>query len=433
VRRDYISTFATEGVVIVSYLLCFRIVAIHLGSNGFGEYALARRTLALLTPLAALGLDLAVARCVAHSAGRGDDERGYVPAALILQIATMSIVCLPLIAFSDLFATIFFGGDRYRDLVAPLPLLIIGGSLQGIAYGYFRGQLQIRRANLVLLCIHGFTPLAAVLLARSVPAILTAIGIAWIVTSVAFLAATPLRPARLGDRVLELATFSVTRVPADILQLFLFALPAVLMVHVADVALAGSVAFGVAALGMVGAASSAVSMVLLPVASRMIAAESGTELRRHIGSVVRIWGSLLVAGTVTIELLANRAATIYLGPGLSSGGVELLRILMLGAVPWGIYVGLKAIVDARHVRPVNARNMLLGCLVFFVSLGPLWFALSPIAGIATAFVLALYAVGILTIREVWSIASATPTRSGADPDGRRAPSLADVTALGPRH
>jgi O-antigen/teichoic acid export membrane protein len=64
-RRDYVSTFATEGLFILSYLLVFRIVADHFGPRGFGEYALSRRTLAFLLPIGAIGLDVAIARYVA--------------------------------------------------------------------------------------------------------------------------------------------------------------------------------------------------------------------------------------------------------------------------------------------------------------------------------------------------------------------------------
>src|SRR5215472_3177978 len=104
--RDYATTFVAEIFVIVSYLLCFRIVANHMGSFGFGEYALARRALALLAPLGALGLDLAVARSVAHSLGRGEEGRGYVSAAVGIQLVTMAVVCLPLLLFRDFFAAL---------------------------------------------------------------------------------------------------------------------------------------------------------------------------------------------------------------------------------------------------------------------------------------------------------------------------------------
>src|SRR5215471_9666827 len=88
VRRDYVTTFITEVLVIASYLVAFRLVASHFGQSGFAEYALSRRTLALVIPLTAIGLDVAVARYVAYSiAHRSGRERGYPGAALLIMAA----------------------------------------------------------------------------------------------------------------------------------------------------------------------------------------------------------------------------------------------------------------------------------------------------------------------------------------------------------
>ena len=83
-RRDYVTTFVAEGLFILSYLIVFRVVADHFGPRGFGEYALARRTLAFLLPIGAIGLDIAIARYVAYAAGRPVEQRAYLPAALVL-------------------------------------------------------------------------------------------------------------------------------------------------------------------------------------------------------------------------------------------------------------------------------------------------------------------------------------------------------------
>ena len=69
-KRAYVETFATQVLVALSYLLVFRVVAHQLGTTGFGEYALSRRTLALLSPLAVLNTDVALARFVAYSRGK---------------------------------------------------------------------------------------------------------------------------------------------------------------------------------------------------------------------------------------------------------------------------------------------------------------------------------------------------------------------------
>ena len=53
-RRDYVTTFITEILVIASWLVAFRLVAIQWGASAFGEYALSRRAFSLLSPLVLL-------------------------------------------------------------------------------------------------------------------------------------------------------------------------------------------------------------------------------------------------------------------------------------------------------------------------------------------------------------------------------------------
>ncbi len=102
-RRDYVTTFITEALVVAGYLLAFKLVADHLGASGFGEYALARRTLSLLLPLGVVGLDIGITRYVSYaSAEKSPSAAGYVPAGLILMLVAVAIVSAVLLAFNGL-------------------------------------------------------------------------------------------------------------------------------------------------------------------------------------------------------------------------------------------------------------------------------------------------------------------------------------------
>ena len=82
-RLNYLTTFMAEGLVIGSYLLAFRLVALFSGPQGFGEYSLSRRTLSLLMPVAVVGVDLGVARYVSYAqADKSGKSPSYVAAGL---------------------------------------------------------------------------------------------------------------------------------------------------------------------------------------------------------------------------------------------------------------------------------------------------------------------------------------------------------------
>ncbi len=415
-KRDYLTTFFAEAVVIVSYLVTFRLVAAWFTTGGFGEYALSRRALSLLAPLAVLTLDVAIARLIAYNVERrAPTVASYVPAALGLAAVAVSVTSLALILFSGPVAALLFGSSTYASLIAPLPLLLAGTALHGIAYGELRGRFRIQRANLLLVLNQGLAPVLAVLAGSgSVPRILTVMGAAWIVVSLAFLPLRRLAGPGLRARMAELLRFGLPRIPGDLLQLALFALPAILVAHAAGVAAAGIVAFGISALRMVGSALTPISFVLLPVASRLFARGAVSELRGHVAGLLRLTAIPLLIGTIAIELLARPIIGAYLGTAFLSG-TTLLRLIMAGALPWGLYVTLKSVVDARHFQAINARNTVIAFLAF-LALTPLLSTVlaAPYPAIA-AFTVSLYLLCALTLLEVYfATRRRQPAPAGAD-------------------
>jgi O-antigen/teichoic acid export membrane protein len=410
VKRDYATTFAAEAVVITGYLLTFRIVALHLGTAGFAEYALSRRALAVLAPVGLIGVDMAMARFLALNQGNRSRENGAYPAAaLLVMVSAVTLLSGLLVAFRDPMSQLFFGSRAYSQLILPLPLLLLGSGLHGVAYGYLRGLVKIPPANVLVALNQGLVPLlAALAVGGSVMTLLVVVGIAWCIVSTAFLVRTPMVTSQIRLRVRELVGYGGRRIPGDLLQLGLFALPGILVAQSGNISEAGAVAFGVAAIGMVGSALTPIQFVLLPVAARYLSSGSIRELRRHVGSLVRLTIIILSAGTVVAELSANVVIRAYLGAGFDSA-TGVLRLIMLGALPWGIVVTLRSVIDARHYRAVNARNMgaafasfVLVAVALHVLVGPAQWT------IVVAFVVGLYTVGVLTVLEVVRITRQDP-------------------------
>jgi O-antigen/teichoic acid export membrane protein/predicted O-methyltransferase YrrM len=403
-KRDYLTTFATEVVVILSYLLAFRVVATHLGANGFAEYALSRRTLSFVSPLAIIGLDVAVARFVAYARSTGSSsEQSYAGAALTLLAVSVGAISILLLAFSGFFADLFFGSSSYVHLIVPLPLLLLGSGLHVVAYGYLRGRSQIQRANVLMGLNMAVVPLAAALLfGNSVPRILVTMGAGWTLGSAAFLLWTPFSLGAVRSRAADLAGFGLPRVPGDVVQLALFTLPGILVAHLVDVRTAGIVAFGVAALGMVGTVLTPISFVLLPAAAGFFARGWLDEVRREVLAVTRIALPALVGVIVLLEVFARPIVSAYLGPTFA-GSAEVLRVVIIGALPWGIYVTVRSVIDARHTFPVNARNMVLAFVTFLLLIGfPSMVGSTLDANeVVVAFVVSLYVLGGLTIFELY--------------------------------
>lgn len=400
-RFNYATTFLAEGLVIGSYLLAFRLIATYSGTEGFGEYSLSRRTLSLLLPLAVLGADLGVTRYVAYAEGEESAKSSrYAAASLIILAAGVGILSVVLLAATAFWGQVFFGSTNYASLIFAFPPLLAGSGLYSVAFGYLRGLNRVQAANVLMAIDMGLLPLAAILLIHgSVLWILVAMGAGWVVVSGLFLIRLPIHFDGVQERLRELTRFGVPRMPGDLVTLLLFALPGIVVAHTSDIREAGIVAFGVAAVSMIGSSLTPVSFLLLPAAARLLAAGKVRQLRTEVVEVVGITlaGTLVVV--VVLEVFAEPIVSLYLGPSFSSG-VDILRLTLIGALPWGAYITLRSVIDAQHVRPINARNLAIS---FVFALG-LAFVLrrvaDPTTGAVLAFVLALWLLAALTMLEV---------------------------------
>jgi len=404
-RRNYLTTFMAEGIVIVSYLLSFRLVAAYAGTEGFGEYSLSRRTLSLLAPLAVLGADLGLARYASYAeAEESGKSPSFAAAALIILAGAVAVVSVVLLVATTFWGEVFFGSSAYTSLILALPPLIAGAGVHSLTYSYLRGLNRIQEANVLMAVNLGLLPLGAIVAFQgSVLTILAAMGIGWTAVAGVFLVRLPLRFTALRERLRELLQFGVPRMPGDLFSLGLFAMPGILVAHATDIRVAGIVAFGVAAVSMIGSGLTPVSFLLLPLAARLLAAGKVGQLRNEVVEVVGITLAATLVLVVLLEVFAGQIVNLYLGPNFS-GGVDVLRLTLIGALPWASYITLRSVIDARHVAPINARN--LG--VSFALALALAFALQRVADPTTAavlsFVLALWVLAGLTMLEANRVA-----------------------------
>jgi O-antigen/teichoic acid export membrane protein len=400
-KRAYIETFVTQVLVALSYLLVLRVVAHQLGAVGFGEYTLSRRTLALLSPLAVLNIDVALARFVAYSRGKaGPQTDAYLLSGILVVAADLIFLTLVLLVFRSFFAELFFGVSTYAVLVLPLPVMLAGIALHLIVYGDLRGRLNVGRANLLMFVNHAALPVIAAYTVRSVVGILLAIGLGWILVSIAFLAVSPLKSDDVINKARHLAGYGVPRVPGDLLQLLLFAVPGILTAHIADIGVAGIVAFGISLFGLAGSALTPVSFLLLPVAAAHMAAGSLDQLRRAVTKIALVTLACLLVGMIALEIWASPLIVGYLGLAFKSG-TPIFRTLAIGIVPWGIYYVLKSVIDACHLKAVNSRNMAVTFGAFICGVVLAWLLGFGPTSVAVVLVVSLFILAALTIRDVY--------------------------------
>jgi O-antigen/teichoic acid export membrane protein len=418
VRRDYGVTFAVTAIGIVAYLLTLRLVAHQFGGTAFGAYALVRRTVSVMAPLTILGADYATARFVAFAEGHGRASKPYLPAALVVMTTSTTIAAIVLVLFRGTFADLLFGAGGYVSLVLVLPPLLLGLGLYSVAYNYLRGRSRFLPANLLTVVIQAVVPVASVYAGGSVARILLVMAFSWITISLGVLARMPMSLVHFRSHLREVIRYGAPRAPGDLLQLALFAAPSVFAAHWADLRTAGLVALGTSALSMVGSALSPVSFILLPVSARMLGAGQIERLRRHVWRLSRLLIVCVFLGTLVVELFATPLVNAYLGPDFGAG-VYVVRIMLLASLPYALFTALRSVVDARHLRAINTRNMVLATACFTgATLVVSLFGLT-IPAVLADFVLSIYVLGALTVWEaakVFRQGTATALSIEAEPN-----------------
>ena len=155
---------------------------------------------------------------------------------------------------------------------------------------------------------------------------------------------------------------------------------------------------------MIGSGLTPISFVLLPVAARLLAAGKVRQLRSEVVDVVGITLAGTLVLVVLLEVFAAPIVEIYLGPSFKSS-VDILRLTLIGALPWAAYITLRSVIDARHVKPINARNLAISFLLAIVLAFVLRRVADPETSAVLAFVLALWLLAGLTMLEANRIAN----------------------------
>jgi O-antigen/teichoic acid export membrane protein len=151
----------------------------------------------------------------------------------------------------------------------------------------------------------------------------------------------------------KLLVFGAPRVPADIALFGLFALPAYASVHRNDTVSAGYLSVGLSLVQAIATAFASVGFVLLPYWSRAAKdAEARLVASKRVGILLIGSGVMATLGLALMQLLLVPIVQLLLGP-LAAAGLHDIRYVLLGAVPYVIYLVLRDYFDAIAVFPFN--------------------------------------------------------------------------------
>jgi O-antigen/teichoic acid export membrane protein len=401
--HDFVATIGTELVILGCSLVALRLAAVYWGPTGFGEFVLFRRNIGLLSLPLSLSVGLGITRYVAIAVATGRSERAYSVAALLLVLGTLSIAAIIVLLWPAATAALLFGSSRYITLAKALVLAVSGLVLHGVAYGIFRGRLDMRSANILQFINIALVPLLVFLLpGLTVVLAATFIGGAWIVVALGGLwlglnvERGQMNAEEVRSAARDLLHYGLPRVPGEFALSALFSLPVTAIAHLGGVARAGFLGFSISLLTMIASAFTPLGLIMLPSIAALISRGEVAELRRNSFRVTALCLACTMLGVVLLELLTPIVVVYGLGPDFAEA-IPVVRLVLLAAVPYVCYVVLRNVLDAAHTRPINAKNLLIGLVIFAV----IAFSTGSSGAVPLAFVAAVTCVGILTAYDSW--------------------------------
>jgi O-antigen/teichoic acid export membrane protein len=354
-------TLLGQGVLLCGLFLMTRVSASAFGAVGFGEYQVARRTLAVVAFPLMCGLGVSMPRYIARDIG---DRREVATWLISGGLASAALIGLFLglgLWWRAAIGRWTFGDSSRQGLVLALLMAVVGMFCNTLALSVMRGLSCFRLAAVLQVAFGAMAPLAGVLLASGrVERALNIAAVLWIaIACVVFIqvwrewAIPGLSGPELYRAARALLAFGAPRVPGEIALFGIFALPAYAAVHRDDIAAAGFLSVGLSFVQAIATVFASAGFVLLPYWSQ--AARSSEALlvaRKRIGMLVAASGLLATLGLLLLQLFMHAIARLLLGP-LAEAGIRDIRFATLGAVPYVIYLVLRDYFDAVSMFPRN--------------------------------------------------------------------------------
>jgi O-antigen/teichoic acid export membrane protein len=196
-----------------------------------------------------------------------------------------------------------------------------------------------------------------------------------------------------SNRPRALFVFGAPRIPGEVALFGLFALPAYAAVHRNDIVGAGFLSVGLSLVQAIATVFAVTGFVLLPYWSRA-AKSSDTRLvaRKRIGMLMIASGLVAALAVVLLQVCLRPVVRLLLGP-LAEAGLNNIRYVTFGTVPYVIYLVLRDYFDAISVFPMNTVALTAAIVVQAALLSGRWLSV-PVATAGSFFALGLFMVAL---------------------------------------
>lgn len=350
-----------QALVLLGMFLATRQSARDFGAIGFGVYQVARRTLNVVVFPLMCGTGISIPRYLACSEGRRSEGGPWLLAGASLA-GGLQLAFLVLAAFfAASLGRFTFGTASTPPLFISLLVAITGLSIHNLGFSALRGLSRFPSAAALQVVNISLVPLAGILMASGQASnALLITGVLWIAIGgsvfvrVCQQSARPFPKARdFRNSFRKLAVFGVPRTPGEVALFGLFALPVYYAAGArSDVVRAGVLSFGMSLVQLVASAFTAAGVVLLPYWSRASLRIPLDQSGKSIKPLLICSLLFAAAACGLLQLWLRPISNVLLG-SFADERIPELRWVLIGMIPFAIYLVLRDYLDAVSVFPIT--------------------------------------------------------------------------------
>lgn len=369
-KKDFILTFLTQIIVLVSGLAVFKLAMTQFGDIGFSEFSIIKRNLAYVYTIILLGLGIAVPRYIAIELGKKTkNENSIFIASLLIIGFLLFITAIITYIFNLQISFLLFGDKKYFYFIFPIYISILGLSLNEIVFSFYRGKSLFTTANILQIINLGFVPLLVFLFSKNISEVFLYSGMLMILTSSYFIlkviSSEKFNWEKIKNFIPTLLRYGIKRVPADFGLASILVLPVIFASHSHDLITAGYIAFSISLLNLSGHIVAPIGLIMLPKISHLIGERNFTKIQEYVKKLFLFSLIISILGTITYQFFAKEILNIYLGK-VELDLIDISKHIMWGILFYPFYVTMRSIIDAYYTRAYNTISILVSLIAFLL-------------------------------------------------------------------
>ena len=147
-KKDFIFTFLTQLIILLSGLAVFKLAMQDFGDVGFAQFSLVKRNSTYIYTFIMIGLGVSIPRYVATEIGKkSGNESNVFLSAFILLTGSLLLIGILMILFKQYISFLLFGAVEYTKFLIPIYISILGLAFHALVYSYYRGKMLFNYSN----------------------------------------------------------------------------------------------------------------------------------------------------------------------------------------------------------------------------------------------------------------------------------------------